>query len=116
MPDHVERTARKIRDCSTTNSWSCTCGMSSSLRHRRVSTSPAAGPDRAATPLIRADLTNRCLYIVPACSALFVVGGLAVGLVPQPGVVGTLQGRDFEFEDNSIERFVTADDCARGSR
>jgi hypothetical protein len=32
------------------------------------------------------------------------------------GVVGTLQGRDFEFEDNSIERFVTADGCGRGSR
>jgi hypothetical protein len=31
-------------------------------------------------------------------------------------VVGTLQGRDFEFEDNSIERFVTAADCERGSR
>ncbi|WP_219419121.1 hypothetical protein [Pseudonocardia nigra] len=32
------------------------------------------------------------------------------------GVVGTLQGRDFDFKDNSIERFVTADDCDRGSR
>jgi hypothetical protein len=31
-------------------------------------------------------------------------------------VVGTLQGRDFDFEDNSIERFVTADDCDRESR
>jgi hypothetical protein len=30
-------------------------------------------------------------------------------------VVGTLQGRDFELEDNSIERFVTDDDCSRGS-
>ena len=32
------------------------------------------------------------------------------------GVVATLQGRDFEFADNSIERFVAADDCERGSR
>jgi hypothetical protein len=31
--------------------------------------------------LSRADLTNRCLYIVPACSALSVVGGLAVAKV-----------------------------------
>ncbi len=31
-------------------------------------------------------------------------------------VVGTLQERDFEFEDNGIERFITADDCDRGSR
>jgi hypothetical protein len=30
--------------------------------------------------------------------------------------ISTLQGRDFDFTDNSIERFVTAEDCARGSR
>jgi hypothetical protein len=30
-------------------------------------------------------------------------------------VVGTLQGRDFEFQDDSIERFVTAADCDRGN-
>jgi hypothetical protein len=30
-------------------------------------------------------------------------------------VVGTLQGRDFKFEDDSIERFVTAADCERGN-
>jgi hypothetical protein len=30
--------------------------------------------------------------------------------------VGTLQGTAFDFEDVSIERFVTAADCDRGSR
>jgi hypothetical protein len=30
-------------------------------------------------------------------------------------VVGTLPGRDFEFQDDSIERFVTAADCERGN-
>ena len=32
------------------------------------------------------------------------------------GVVGPVQGRDFEFEDRSVERFLTADDCARANR
>jgi hypothetical protein len=31
-------------------------------------------------------------------------------------VVGTLQGRAFEFQDNSVERLVRADECERGSR
>jgi hypothetical protein len=31
-------------------------------------------------------------------------------------VVGTLQGRAFEFEDNCVERLVRADECERGSR
>ena len=30
-------------------------------------------------------------------------------------VVGTLQGRSFQFQDDSIERFVTAADCERGN-
>jgi hypothetical protein len=31
-------------------------------------------------------------------------------------VIGTLQGRDFEFEDNSVEQFGTTADCERGNR
>jgi hypothetical protein len=64
---------------------------------RAVTTSSAAIPH----PRAVYEVKTRCrsgLWRVNAC------------------VVGTLQGRDFEFENNSIERFVTDDDCARGSR
>ncbi|NKY88321.1 hypothetical protein [Nocardia veterana] len=33
----------------------------------------------------------------------------------QAQAVGSLSGRPFDFVDYSMERFVTADDCARGN-